>query len=195
MSWPQLRCSHGYLLWTIAPTDKDTTEQILAKIRSKMETAKLLGALMATVLGWILGSFLDPDKLAALRWQNPLAYPCLGLSALCFLVAILLYLTTMYAYDSLLMPKAFWSSKPGAKTPRWLPRRPPSSDLRVLFHSMMHVWYWRFTPATVLVFLGLLLLAGAFIQLTSTVLYILLATAAILFIVNFLGRPRHGAQD
>jgi hypothetical protein len=109
------------------------------------------------------GVVLAPGRLDELsrggdRWAVYVA-------AVAFLIAIGLYLRTMYAYDSLLMPKRYWGEGvPGGRTPRWLVRRPPSSAAWILYQNMLHVWTFLFTPATVAVAVGLLALGYAALE-------------------------------
>jgi hypothetical protein len=114
----------GHLEWTVAPDQTRAIEDLREKIRSKMDIAKLLGGFMTLVLG---GVVLAPGRLGELsrgghRWAVYVA-------AVSFLIAIGLYLRTMYAYDSLLMPTRFWAQSFGRRQPRWLVRRPPTCRL------------------------------------------------------------------
>jgi hypothetical protein len=181
----------GHLEWTVAPDEAHAIEELRDKIKSKMDTAKLLGGFMTLVLGGVL---LAPSRLDELsrggdRWAVDVA-------AGAFFVAIGLYLRTMYAYDSLLMPRRYWGEQaPGRATPRWLVRRPPSSAAWVLYQNMLHVWTFLFTPATVAVVLGLLALAYAALEpgwLEGVV------GALVLIAFTFYGlwrRPVLGSQD
>ena len=147
----------GRLEWTVAPGEKEAIDELRAKIKSKMEVAKLLGGFMSLVLGAVL---LAPGRLRELS-EGGDAW-AVAVAAVSFLLAIGLYLRTMYAYDTLLMPIRFWGDGlPGSRRPRWLVRRPPSSAAWVLYQNMMHVWTFLFTPATVAVIIGMLALAYA----------------------------------
>ena len=150
----------GRLLWTVAPDDSEAIDELRAKIKSKMETAKLLGGLITLALGGIV---LDPGRIDELsrggdRWAVYVA-------AVSFLVAIGLYLRTMYAYDALLMPRRYWSGgEAGRSRARWLMARPPSSAAWILYQNMLRVWTYLFTPATAAVITGLLALAYAALE-------------------------------
>ncbi len=147
-----------WLVWTISPSDAEVTKELHAKIESKMKLAGLLGSLITGILGLLLGSLLDTKKVSALDRASQLdVYVSAGL----FLVALGLYLATMYAYDRLLMPTRFWAEKAARKDRRWLVQRPPSSATWVLYQNMIRVWNWLFTPATWAVIAGLLSLAHA----------------------------------
>jgi len=77
---------------------------LTGKIRSKMETAKLLGSFITGVLAFLLASLVDKAKMDYLCSQKWSFY----LSSALFLVAVGMYLSAMYAYDRLLMPRRFW---------------------------------------------------------------------------------------
>jgi phosphohistidine phosphatase SixA len=147
-----------WLMWVISPSDAKATKELRDKIDSKMKLAGVLGGLITGILGLLLGSLLDPEKLSSLGCASRLdTYISAGL----FLVALGLYLATMYAYDRLLMPTRFWAEKAARKDRRWLVQRPPSSATWVLYQNMIRVWNWLFTPATWAVIAGLLFLAHA----------------------------------
>ena len=124
--WPR-----GDVLWTIHPGDKKAADDIREKIKSKMETAKLLAGVITLVLTALLGILLDQNKWTGLQ-GCPSGRPastqgCLSITPFGFdtltlsgqhgiqivfgllIAALALYLMTMYAYDSLLMPPRFWA--------------------------------------------------------------------------------------
>jgi hypothetical protein len=181
----------GHLEWTVAPDESQAIDDLRDKIKSKMEVAKLLGGFMTLVLGGIL---LSPARLDELsrggdRWAVYTA-------AVAFLIAIGLYLRTMYAYDTLLMPRRYWGEgAPGARSPRWLVRRPPSSAAWILYQNMLHVWTFLFTPATLAVVVGLLALSYAALDpcwLEGIAASLVLVAFAI---YGLRRRPRLGSQD
>jgi hypothetical protein len=109
----------GRLLWTLAPDDRKALDAVTEKVRGKMESAKLLSAVITLVLTALLGVLLDKSRWAGLAdmkaslwglsYNGQIATQCaftLLLSALAF------YLLTMYAYDRLLMPPRFWAEGP-----------------------------------------------------------------------------------
>ena len=65
------------------------------------------------------------------------------------------------AYDSLLMPRNFWSGssqRPGVwervvrrseGAPSWSVARPPAQDQMILYYEMMNIWTWLFLPALI----------------------------------------------
>jgi len=181
----------GHLEWTVAPDETRAIEDLRDKIKSKMDIAKLLGGFMTLVLG---GVVLAPGRLDELsrggdRWAVYVA-------AIAFLIAIGLYLRTMYAYDTLLMPRRYWGEgAPGRHRPRWLVRRPPSSAAWILYQNMLHVWTFLFTPATVAVAVGLLALAYA--ALDPGLLEGLIASLVLIAfsVYGLWRRPLLGSQD
>jgi hypothetical protein len=181
----------GHLDWTIAPDDTRAIEDLRDKIKSKMDIAKLLGGFMTLVLG---GVVLAPDRLDELsregdRWAVYVA-------AVAFLIAIGLYLRTMYAYDALLMPRRFWGEEaPGGDPPRWLVRRPPASASWILYQNMLHIWTFLFTPATVAVVVGLLALAFAALEPGWLEGSVTCGFLIALTLYGFWRRPVLGSQD
>ena len=146
--------ARGLLSWTISPTDKTTLADLREKIRGKMEVAKLLSAFIGAGLGFLATNMADPDKIDALSKQ----LPALTFSTALMLISLLLYLTTMCSYDTLLMPVRFWGENPAQSDDRpcWIVERPPSSNLWVLYQNMLRIWEWQFIPATYCLILGLL---------------------------------------
>jgi phosphohistidine phosphatase SixA len=177
----------GWLNWTIAPDDATAVDEVREKIKSKMEVAKLLGGLMSLVLSGVL---LAPGRLHELGDRGAVT-----VAAVAFLIAIGLFLRTMYAYDQLLMPRRFWGEQLGTRRPRWLVRRPPSSAAWVLYQNMMHIWTFVFTPATVAVLVGLIALAYAALDLSApaTVAVAIVLAAATAYALR--QRPVLGTQD
>jgi hypothetical protein len=151
------------LLWTLSDDGETEAEAIRAKIKSKMNTAGALGAVIVGLTTFLLQNSVktEPDI-----WQW-LAFAALATSAG-------LYFAALFLYDTLQMPPRFWSSRfPSghqkdsrlhailARLRHGHPsvRRPPTSTARVLQASMVQVWVWIFTPATVLAGVGVACLA------------------------------------
>ena len=153
------------LLWTLSEDDEKEADAIRAKIKSKMNTAGALGAVIVGLTTFLLQNSVktEPDV-----WQ------WLALAALATSAG--LYFAALFLYDTLQMPPRFWSSR-FPSHPRnesrlhatWTRlrhghpsvRRPPTSTARVLQASMVQVWVWIFTPATVLAGVGVACLALA----------------------------------
>jgi phosphohistidine phosphatase SixA len=160
----ETKAAYGDSITKISAVNVDSAGKIVSdlreKIKSKMDTAKLLGTGLTAAIAWIMSSFLDRDKFAKLGcWAQYEA----AAAILLLLSSLVLFMRAMYSYDSLLMPVRFWGSgKPKSKDlPRWLVARPPSPASWVLYQNMMHVWSYQFTPAIWAGALGLAALATA----------------------------------
>jgi hypothetical protein len=143
--------SRWKLLWTIAVEDEGEEGAVRAKIKSKMTTATGLGTVIVGLTTFLLQTALG-DQPSLFEW---LAVAALGTSAV-------LYFAALFLYDSLQMPPRFWASgfpDPSERSPvsrAWSRlrygkpgvRRPPTSSARLLQASMVQIWTWVFTPAT-----------------------------------------------
>jgi hypothetical protein len=151
------------LLWTLSEDGEIEAEAVRAKIKSKMNTAGALGAVIVGLTTFLLQNSLQKGPTV---WQW-LAFAALATSAG-------LYFATLFLYDTMQMPPRFWSSRfpPRSRNDGRLHailarlrhghpsvRRPPTSTARVLQASMVQVWVWIFTPATVLAGVGVTCLA------------------------------------
>ena len=194
------------LLWTLSEDGEEEAEAIRAKIKSKMNTAGALGAVIVGLTTFLLQNSVktEPDV-----WQW-LAFAALATSAG-------LYFAALFLYDTLQMPPRFWSSR-FPSHPRNNSRRhailtrlrhghpslsrPPTSTARVLQASMVQVWVWIFTPATVLAGFGVACLAlGASGRSDPVGLHPWQVLAAIVVLAAAVGtwvawqRPDLGASD
>jgi len=146
------------LLWTLSEDGETEAEAIRTKIKSKMNTAGALGAVIVGLTTFLLQNSLQKEPTV---WQW-LAFAALATSAG-------LYFATLFLYDTLQMAPRFWSSRFPSRTRnegvlhaisarlrhgRPSVARPPTSTARVLQTSMVQVWVWIFTPATVLAGVG-----------------------------------------
>lgn len=212
--WNSIKWNQSQLLWSIAPTDTETFGQLRDKIKSKMDTAKLLGTFIVFLLGIVLGILSDQGKLQFLTDHPSRSFfsgglsgieiaslkkvylLTIGTSVICLFLAAVFYLLSMYAYDRLLMPTRFWAEGIKTRIPRWLPRRPPSSSLLVLQVNMMRIWRLLFTPATVLTLLSLIGFALVVMRADPLeyVIVIVLLSLGVCFYYNW-ARPRLGAED
>ena len=151
------------LLWTLSDDGEAEAEAIRTKIKSKMNTAGALGTVIVGLTTFLLQNSLQKEP-AIWQW---LAFAALATSAG-------LYFAALFLYDTLQMPPRFWSSRfPShprkkdrlstiwARLRRGRPTvtRPPTSTARVLQASMVQIWTWIFTPATILTGAGVALLA------------------------------------
>jgi hypothetical protein len=133
------------LRWVLSPSDDKVIEQLQGKIKSKMDSAKLLGAFLTALLVFAARELAGAE-------DPPGWYPWVaGLGLVLLATATAAYFVTMFKYDELLMPVRFWPS-PRSSTglPSGFVLRPPSSAAWVLYQNMTRVWYNAFIPATVL---------------------------------------------
>lgn len=157
----------GRLAWQISPGDADAEAAIREKIKSKMDFAKQLSAVVTLVLTVVLGALTNntiwtglANACTNLLWTD---IPVTGQVAVqvafvLLLLALGLHLAAMYAYDTLLMPSRFWSSSE-KRAPRWLPARPPGSTAWVLNRNMQRTWAWLVQPAVLLTVAALVVMA------------------------------------
>jgi hypothetical protein len=151
------------LLWTLSEDGETEAEAIRTKIKSKMNTAGALGAVIVGLTTFLLQNSLQKEPTV---WQW-LAFAALAVSAG-------LYFASLFLYDTLQMPPRFWSNRfpyrprnergfqaiwARLRHGRPSVARPPTSTARVLQASMVQVWNWIFTPATVLAGVGVACLA------------------------------------
>jgi hypothetical protein len=151
------------LLWTLSDDREAEAEAIRTKIKSKMNTAGALGAVIVGLTTFLLQNSLQKEPTG---WQW-LAFAALAASAG-------LYFASLFLYDSLQMPPRFWSNRFPSRPPNerrlqaiWARlrhgrpsvTRPPTSTARVLQASMVQVWNWIFSPATALAGVGVAFLA------------------------------------
>ena len=188
--WQSPWRTEGSMLWAISPEDEATRNALVEKIKSKMDMAKLF----SIVIAFALGVILDRSKLVEATGGDMV----LGdVAALLFLSGFALYLATLYAYDRLLMPSRFWTQrrKRGRRAGHWLSSRPPSSSNVVLYQNMMRTWNWLFTPATLLIGAGLVVLAIAAVDPTWLACVIAAVTSVGLVAWVAIFRPVLGTED
>jgi len=91
------------------------------------------------------------------------------------------------------MPIRFWGESAKKKDRTWLVKRPPSSANWILYQNMIRVWNLMFTPATLLVIAGLVLLSmGLLGPVAGTALVFCLILLAGYYL-HF--RPSLGSED
>ena len=168
-TWDTVVCSLGFvrplakLRWAITPPDDTVMVELKEKIRLKMEGAKLMGAFITGLFGFLLSTSMSKTAFPE-AFEFRLGF---YVAAGCLFLAVACYFAAYFAYDRLMMPRRFWSARAKHKdewNPRWPVMRPPSSAQWVLYQNMMHVWFWLFVPATWLVFLGMVSLAYGVFQ-------------------------------
>ena len=182
------RWQRGRVLWVIEPGSEQTAQALREKIRSKMDVAKVFGAVITFALGILLSQLVDATKREALKNETVVvvALAALGL-------ALVLYVSVLYAYDSLLMPTRFWNASAAQRERGRVVRRPPSSADLVLQQNMVRIWTWPFTFANILVLASFGLLAYGAIGVAVT--WVVAATILATFLAWWARRVNFGAQD
>ena len=198
------------LLWTIGPSEESEIKDLREKIRSKMDTAKFLGAFITALVTFVLGKRFDTVKGAGFQAGLPWVQTVLWLITIVGLgLAALLCFAAVICYDSLLMPVRFWESSARSSlfrprrpsVVRWLVSRPPSSAARVLQQNMIRVWNRLVVLAMGI--LGVAMAAFAVLVVVKPTRYadLIVPVAAVIAISAaasgylILARPRLGAQD
>ena len=182
--------------WALSPSDSVTEDAIRAKIKAKMEAAKVYGAVLTALAAFVAKEVAPLTGIATV----------LGLISLAFFsLAVVLYLVTMFWYDQLTMPPRFWPTETEVSGVRSLGRfrafnRPPSNAYWVLYQNMMMVWRRCFVPATFSAGLGLWAYAVAATSparwsevLVPSGVVVLLSLVAV--VVGRWSRPSIGVQD
>lgn len=198
------------LLWTIGPSEESAITDLRDKIRSKMDTAKFLGAFITALVTFVLGKRFDTHAGTALNTG------LLNVQGILWLVTIvglgfaaLLCFAAVAYYDGLLMPVRFWESS--ARRSRLRPRsssgargpvrRPPSSAAWILKQNMVRVWTRLVVGAMII--LGVALAAFSILLVVKPRNYGDLgrpgAAIIVLGVLAFghlvLARPQIGTQD
>lgn len=198
------------LLWTIGPSEESEIRDLRDKIRSKMDTAKFLGAFITALVTFVLGKRFDTVKGIGFQAGLPWVQTVLWLITIVGLgLAALLCFAAVVCYDGLLMPVRFWESSARSSLfrPRrpsvvpWLVWRPPSSAARVLQQNMVRVWNRLVVLAMGI--LGIALTAFAVLIVVKPTRYddlivpvaVVVAISVVAFGYLIFARPRLGAQD
>lgn len=184
--WP--RPDRWALAWTLCHRNEEAAEELRGKIRSKMDVAKVNGALGVALLTFLLQEGVRGGDAIRGFW------PFVALLMIGSGTA--LYFGTLFAYDRLLMPTRFWSARRPGRTPPWVVRRPPANDVWVLYQNMMHTWRWMFVPACALIAAGLLAVGlAAFPSRPGEAVAILAGVITGAGVWTRVHRPRLGAED
>lgn len=174
--------------WTIMEGQDCTAEIVREKIRSKMDVAKVFGALGVALLTFLLQQRVQGT--AGLQ-SRTVSFALLTIGA-----GTALYFATLFAYDRLLMPTRFWMPHRRNRRRGWVSERPPSPDFWILYQNMLHAWKWLFIPGCVLVAAGLVLLGVAPEASRPDGWWVwLVAVAAVVAGWWWWNRPRLGATD
>ncbi|HLK73181.1 MAG TPA: hypothetical protein VKU77_05990 [Streptosporangiaceae bacterium] len=181
-------------VWGLTPRAASDTTEIRAKIKSKMDTAKVFGGFVTAVLTFVVSQYATTTPKttywAAVR----------GVSLTALAVAILLYLMTLFWYDRLLMPPRFWGVLGDHKKDAvsLVLRRPPSSAVWVLYQNMQRTWRLLFVPATYAAAIGIVGFAAGRIEPSGKTALIFGLAAVIVAVTAWWGwrsRPILGVQD
>ena len=140
------------LVWMLTEKGDDVLNQLKEKVKSKFEVAKFfLGAFI--VNNAIL---LNQNVWEIAQRQNKWV---LSFALIAAVASLAFTAFTLFAYDRLLMPFAFWGSKSGTKKnnnpPPWSIARPPGQGHVILYMEMVHAWTYLFMPALVLAYISL----------------------------------------
>lgn len=192
-----LRRDRGYWrpVWALTPDASEDIIEIKAKIKSKMDTAKVFGGFVTGVLTFVISQYATTQPKTT-YWAA-----ARGASLTALAVSILLYLMTLFWYDRLLMPARFWEVLRGRQEDAVskVLRRPPSSAVWVLYQNMQRTWRLLFVPATYAAAIGIIGFAAGRIQPSGTTALISFAVAvAVIAITAWWGwrsRPVLGVQD
>jgi hypothetical protein len=183
-------------MWALTPSATDDINAVIAKIKSKMDTAKVFGGFLTALLTVVITQYASVAATTA-YWAV-----IRGVSLAAFAVAILFYLLTMFWYDRPLMPTRFWETRrhrpTGTVTKILL--RPPSSAVWVLYQNMQRTWRLLFVPATYSAAIGIAGFGIARVEpSTATALVTLLASAVVVVAIaawwGWRSRPILGVQD
>jgi hypothetical protein len=177
------------LLFTLCHTDPDLTAALREKVRSKMDVAKVYGALGAGLLTFVVERGLQRDSPTP-GWTLA--------ASMALAVGTALYLCTLFAYDRLLMPTELWAGRVPRRPAGWVVHRPPSSDRWVIFQNMQHIWRWLFLPGCLAIAGGIVLLALPSFDQASPRWAWAAGAVASLALTAFWAvwhRPRLGAED
>jgi len=182
-------------VWALTSGADSDIAEIKAKIKSKMDTAKVFGGFVTAVLTFVVGQYATTGP------KTPYWAAVRGVSLAALAVAILLYLMTLFWYDRLLMPSRFWGilRSSGEDTVSKVLRHPPSSDSWVLYQNMQRTWRLLFVPATYATAIGIVGFAAGRIEPSpTTALVLFVPAAAVITITAWWGwrsRPILGARD
>lgn len=187
-------------LWALTPHAKGDTafekdvDAITTKIKSKMDTAKVFGAFLTALIVFVAGEFGRAPLPSSAAWAV-----IRGVSLAALGVAAVLYFTTLFWYDRLLMPVRFWGAPDGRSHKTVVVWRPPSSAVWVLYQNMQRTWRLLFVPATYLTGVGVAAFAAARIEPSSGWAAVMVGLVAVLVAASgvwaWVSRPVLGVQD
>jgi phosphohistidine phosphatase SixA len=176
-----LRLGRGHIQWRY-PCSDVKGDKLGPKLQSKMVVGALLAGFDFTAL---LELLKDPKKTGVIKGAALLSQPQIylkfwewndhqwtiafnSLAIFCLSVALVLFIASVYIFDTLAMPEGFLAHEP--EWPR-IARLIDRLRRKKTFHnnviwfgfvyaSMIHTWGWVFSPAVALSALAALLLVG-----------------------------------
>jgi hypothetical protein len=126
------------LWWAITPDDRVTIDALRQKIQSKMTVISVVAGFAAAMLTTVAVNLAGPDV------EETLNRLLLLLASLFFAAATGLLILALFAYDQLMMPPRFWSTRRRPRDPDplrfWPVARPPSSAGWVLYQHAVRIW-------------------------------------------------------
>jgi len=162
-SWHALEEGRGRLsirLQPAASTHGDGTE-LHPKIQSKMQTSALLAGFTFSVLVAVLteSDYWTPWTEGTTWPWGQLGWQAAGVASvlLCLTLATLLFVSSIYMYDRLAMPRRYWDTAESQKGPRqdWGRRfRRERHRHGLVYAYMVWVWRWVFSAAVAMAMLG-----------------------------------------
>jgi phosphohistidine phosphatase SixA len=171
----QFRLGLGHIDWRYPILDVEG-DKLGPKLQSKMVVGTLLAGFNFTALL----ELLKDEKTLVIKGTSPLTSQVSdyvkfwewnheqltiafnSLSILCLSVALVLFIASVYIFDTLAMPEGFLAHEP--QEPRTVRQKGRFHNkviwLGFVYASMIHTWRWVFSPAVVLSGLAALLLVG-----------------------------------
>ena len=157
-------------VWVVGNADTEVMAQLENKIKSKLDTAKSFSAFISVMLGLIVaipGMIGTNDTIKHVK--------VFSVGMILIFGSLILTLMTLFAYDTLHMPKLFWTSGPKRRRrrllkffdrfiPGWQLERPPTPPHWILYSNMVRVWCLLFKPAVISYFIGITLVAYSIVQ-------------------------------
>ncbi|MCK4340362.1 MAG: hypothetical protein KAY37_01395 [Phycisphaerae bacterium] len=188
-------------LWVVGAEDPEAQTRLRDKIKSKLDIAKWFSAFISLVLGLVVGV---PRTLGV---NDIVKHPtACSIGFMLILGSLFLTLMTLFAYDTLQMPKLFWIEGPrriwrelpqflSRRIPGWRLERPPTPVHWVLYSNMVRVWFLLFRPAVGLYVIGVSFVACSVFDPVHWPLVALGGVTAVGLLLQILARVRLGSQD
>jgi phosphohistidine phosphatase SixA len=184
-------------VWALTPSAQvgPEIEKLLAKISSKMNTAKAFGAFVTALLTFVATEYASAPGTTDSPWVPLRAFSLAALGS-----AVVLYLLTLFWYDRLVMPQRFWRHGNSRKhcSPKGYLARPPSSAVWLLYQNMQRTWRLLFVPACWAAGLGVGSFVVARTEPSDVSMLAVISGLALALLAAFWGwwsRPTLGVED